>query len=118
MEILVLDPSASEDRLLAASRVTGADLLFLQVVQQITARHGVQKLTGAMRDAVDALHAEFRLSCAASFQRRLGREQALRSIDALESAPLQRYLAARQAMAAALAHRIGALQKQMGELEI
>jgi hypothetical protein len=114
----VSDHSASEDRLLAASRVTGADLLFLQVVQQITARHGVQKLTGATRDAVEALRAEFRRSCAESLERQLGREQALRSIDALESAPLQRYLAARQAMAAAFAHHLGALQKRMGELEI
>lgn len=123
MENHVLDNSATDDpraddRLLAASRVTGVDVLFLQVVQQIAAKHGVKKLSGATRDAVEAVHAEFRRSCAESFERQLGREQALRSIAALESAPLQRYLAARQAMAAGLSHHLSGLQKRMGELEI
>lgn len=106
------------DRLLAASRVTGADVLFLQVVAQIAAKHGLRTLTGATRERVEAVHAEFRRSCAETFERQLGREQALQALTALESAPLQRYLAARQAMAPAFVHQLGELQKRMGNLEI
>lgn len=108
----------ASDRLLAASRLTGADVLFLQLVERIATRHGQQKLSGEARERVAALHQEFRRRCAESFERQLGREQAIESLAALESAPLQRYLAARFAMAPAFNHQLGELRKRMGNLEI
>ncbi len=108
----------ASERLLAASRVTGADVLFLQVVEHIAARHGLRKLPGQTRERIEEVHAEFRRACAESFERRLGHEQALQSIAVLESAPLQRFLAARQAMAPAFSQQLGELQKRMGDLEI
>lgn len=109
------DPS---NRLLAASRITGADVLFLQVVEQIAAKHGQQTLDCATRERISALHAKFRRRCAESLERQLGREQALQSLAVLESAPLQRYLGARQAMAVAFGKQLAELQKRMGNLEI
>jgi hypothetical protein len=110
----------SIDELRAASRVTGADLLFLQLVQLIALKQtGRETLTEpSARERVAALHEEFRDSCASIFERHLGRPQAVQSLRALESAPLQRFLAARQAMAPALTQRLAQLKQRMGNIEI
>lgn len=106
--------------LISASRVTGADLLFLQLVQLLSS-----KLTGneavadpAARERVDALHREFQLTCASIFEKHLGRHQALESLKALESAAMQRYIAARQAMAPSLQAELAQLTHRMGNIEI
>jgi hypothetical protein len=108
------------DELRAASRVTGADLLFLQLVQLISSKQtGREAVTEPVaRERIAALHEEFRDACAAIFERHLGRQKALESLNALQSAPLQRYLAARQAMAPALAKRLAQLKQRMGNIEI
>ena len=66
------------DELLPASRVTGADIPFLHLVQLLSS-----KLTGheavadpAARERVDALHREFQLACASIFEKHLGRRHA------------------------------------------
>ncbi len=108
------------DELRAASRLTGADVLFLQLVQLIASKQtGRDEVTEPRaRERVAALHEEFRVVCAAIVEKHLSRQQALESLAALESAPLQRYLAARQAMAPALAKRLAQLKQRMGEIEI
>ena len=108
------------DELLAASRLIGADILFLQLVELVAAK---QKAIPKLRDSrtverIAQVHAQFQRSCAAIIERHLGREQATSSLAALETAPLQRYLAARQAMAPTLSQQLGALQQRMGSLEI
>jgi hypothetical protein len=107
------------DELRAASRVTGADLLFLQLVQLIASKQtGNASVTEPLaRERVAALHEEFRERCASIFERHLG-PQAVESLKALESAPLQRFLAARQAMAPALTERLAQLKQRMGNMEI
>ena len=57
-------------------------------------------------------------NCAAVLEQHLGRQQALRAIAALESAALQRFLAARRSMAPALAQHLQSLQRQIAELEL
>jgi hypothetical protein len=108
------------DELRAASRVTGADLLFLQLVQLIASKQtGSESAAEPLaRERVAALHEEFRDSCASIFERHLGRPQAVASLKALESAALQRFLAARQAMAPALTERLAQLKQRMGNIEI
>lgn len=106
--------------LLAASRLTGADIWFLQLVELVAAK---QKAVTKLREPrtverIAQLHVHFQRSCAAIVEKHLGREQAIQSLEALESAPLQRYLAARQAIAPALTQQLGALQQRMGSLEI
>lgn len=112
-------PSSSEDRLLAASRVTGADVLFLQAVHALSSQ--VDPRDAGDPDAagrLEALHVEFRAACAAAVEKHLGREQALASLSALECAAMQRYVSARQAMAPALREALSKLYQKMGELEI
>jgi hypothetical protein len=108
------------DPLLAASRLLGADISFLQLVELIAVQ---QKASARMRDAlvraqIAELHQQFQQRCADVCAGVLGREQAVRSLAALESAPLQRYLAARQSMAPALSQQLSTLQQRMGNLEI
>ncbi|MEO8179447.1 MAG: hypothetical protein ABI895_11510 [Deltaproteobacteria bacterium] len=105
--------------LLAASRLTGADIHFLQLVQLISSR-----LTGKesvcdpeARTRVEGLEDQFRSVYASIFERHLG-EQALSSLAALQSAPVQRFLAARQMIAPALRQRLAVLEQRMGDLEI
>jgi hypothetical protein len=113
------DPQPIDD-LRAASRLTGADILFLQLVQLVASKQTGREAVAAplARERLAALHDEFRGACAAIVERHLGRQQALESLAALESAPMQRYLAARQAMAPALAKRLAALKQRMGNIEI
>lgn len=108
------------DELRAASRVTGADILFLQLVQMISSKQtGREAVTEpSARRRVAALHDEFRDTCASILEKHLGRQRALESLNALQSAPLQRFLAARQAMAPALTERLAQLKQRMGNLEI
>ena len=108
------------DELRAASRVTGADILFLQLVQLISSKQtGRETVTEPLaRERVANLHDEFRDACASIFERHLGTQQALESLSALQSAPLQRFLAARQAMAPALAERLAQLKQRMGSIEL
>lgn len=108
------------DELHAASRVTGADILFLQLVQLISSKQtGREAVTEPLaRERVAALHDAFRDACASIFERHLGRQRAPESLNALQSAPLQRFLAARQAMAPALAERLAELKQRMGNIEI
>ncbi|HEU4582088.1 MAG TPA: hypothetical protein VFS67_27720 [Polyangiaceae bacterium] len=108
------------DPLLAASRLLGADISFLQLVELTAIR---EKATARLRDPLvrarlAELHQQFQQRCAEAFDQALGREQALLCLAALESAPLQRYLAARQSMAPALSQELSALQQRMGNLEI
>jgi len=108
----------SSDRLLAASRLTGADILFLHLVEVVAAKVAPNGGGEAARERIEALHQDFRRRCAEIFERRLGTEQALQVLAALETAPLQRYLAARHTMAPALGYQLGELQKRMGNLEL
>jgi hypothetical protein len=108
------------DELRAASRVTGADILFLQLVQLISSKlNGREAVTEPLaRERVAALHDEFRDACASILDKHLGRQRALQSLNALQSAPLQRFLAARQAMAPALTERLAQLKQRMANIEI
>jgi hypothetical protein len=108
----------SSERLLAASRLTGADILFLHLVEVVAAKVAPIERDQAARQRIEALHEDFRRRCAEIFERQLGTEQALQSLAALETAPLQRYLAARHAMAPALGYHLGELEKRMGNLEL
>ena len=110
----------STDELRSASRVTGADILFLQLVQLISSKQTGREtpMEAPARERVAALHDEFRDACASIVEKHLGREQAIESLDALQSAPLQRYLAARQAMAPALAERLAQLKQRMANIDI
>jgi hypothetical protein len=108
------------DQLLAASRLLGADLLFLQLVEYVAAK---QEASGrasepAVRARLSELHEQFQRRCAAIFEQHLGRERAPAVLAALESAALQRYLAARQSMAPALRQQLGALQQRMGNIKL
>lgn len=111
---------SDSDALLAASRLLGTDILFLQVVEFVASKQGATERVAepAARARIAELQAQFQRSCAAIFEKHLGREQALGSLAALESAPLQRYLAARQSMAPALGQQLGALQQRMGKIEL
>lgn len=110
----------TSDELLSASRVTGADILFLHLVQLLSSKLTGDELVAdpAARERVDALHREFRLACASILEKHLGRRQAAESLKALESATLQRYLAARHAMAPAFQRDLAQLTERMGDLEI
>ena len=84
-----------------------------------------QRATGAAtvtdpvaRARISALHDEFRQACAESFEKHLGSERALSSLTALASAPVQRYLVARQTMAPVLTKQLLALKQRMGNIEI
>ena len=110
----------SSDPLLSASRLLGADILFLQAVKYVADQQDAtcRIADPEVRARIAELQAQFQRSCAAIVEKQLGREQALRSLAALESAPLQRYLAARQSMAPALSQQLSALQQRMGNLNI
>jgi hypothetical protein len=115
-----MNDTPTSNELLAASRLIGADVMFLQLVEYVAV-----KATGAARvsdpDArarIDELQAEFRRACAAIFAKHVGAERARASLAALESAPVQRYLVARQTMAPLFAQQLGALRERMGKIEI
>jgi len=83
------------------------------------------KLTGTSRvtdpDArarLELVQAEFRAACASIVEKHLGQAQAVAALHALESAPVQRYLAARHAMAPALRNALNQLEQRMGQIEI
>lgn len=111
--------SPSLERLLPASRITGLDLLFIHHVQQLSLQ-----LTGSptisdpsVRARIEALRQDFRRNCASIFQKHLG-EQADECLSALETAPLQYYLAARRAMAGSLQRPLAELRRRMGNIQI
>lgn len=106
--------------LLAASRLLGADLLFLQLVEYLVEKREAQRRASqpGVRVQLGALHEQFQRRCAAIFEQRLGRERAPAVLAALESAALQRYLAARHTMAPALRQQLGELQQRMGNLKL
>ena len=106
--------------LLAASRLTGADMQFLQLAELV-----MSKLTGRgsvsepeARVQIERWHAQFRQVYASIFQKHLGAQQALSSLAALESAPVQRFLATRQMIAPEVKQRLAELEQRMGNLEI
>jgi hypothetical protein len=111
--------SISSD-LTATSRLIGADIRFLQLVELVAKKQTGAPSVGAAaaQERIDALLAEFRQECAAIFEKRLGPEHAPVCLAALESAAVQRYLVARQTMGPALAQRLAALKQRMGNIEL
>ena len=111
---------SSNDSLLHASRLTGADVLFERLVQAVSAEAEASPAATdpAMRERIVAVYDEFRRSYAKSFEKRLGRAQALEAAAALERAPIQRFLAARAAMNPSFRRELEQLRHRMGELEI
>jgi hypothetical protein len=109
----------SED-LIAASRLTGADLAFYRLVQAVSSKQtGSASVTDpAARERIGTLHEQFRRSYAALFEKHLGRDRAVAALAALETATMQRYLAARSAMAPALQRGLQQLQQRMGNIEV
>jgi hypothetical protein len=114
-----MNQSHPSNELLPASRLIGADTLFLQLVEKVaTQATGAASVADTdARQRLHALHDEFRLACAAIYLQRLGPERALPSLAALASAPVQRYLLARRTMAPALAKQLLALKQRMGNIE-
>jgi hypothetical protein len=115
-----MNENPPSNELQSASQLIGADILFLQLVEQVATQ-----LTGAptvadtvARQRIGELHDEFRSACAAIVLQRLGSERALPSLTALASAPVQRFLIARQTMAPALAKELLALKHRMGKIEL
>jgi hypothetical protein len=109
-------PASTE--LLATSRLIGADVRFLQLVELVASKLPGGAVDAPARARIEVLHGEFRAACASIFERHLGREQALASLGALESAPVQRYLVARQLLAPALEQQLAALKQRMGNIEV
>src|SRR4051794_4914694 len=105
--------------LLAASRLTGADIQFLQLVQLVSLRVSGRETVSdpRTRARMESLQEKFRRAYAAIFTKHLGEQRAPDSLAALESAPVQRFLAARQMIAPVLKQRLTALEKRMGNLE-
>jgi hypothetical protein len=107
-------PSIVDD-LLGASRTIGADALFLRMVEFVARKkHGKGCLEPAVRERVAALQEQFADDCARVLERHL----ALRSLAALASEPVQRFLEARFTMAPALAGHLKALRTEIAELEL
>ncbi|MEO8179417.1 MAG: hypothetical protein ABI895_11355 [Deltaproteobacteria bacterium] len=112
--------SPSPDPLLAAAQLTGADLLLSQLIELVaTKERGAARVSDPIvRERLDVLRAQFGRSCAQVVEKHLGREQALQSLVALESAPLQQFLAARRSMAPMLAQHLQTLRRRIAELEL
>ena len=110
----------SSDPLLAAARLTGADLLLSQLIELVaTKERGAASVSDPLvRDRLEAVRAQRSRDSAQVLQKHLGREPALRALAALDSAPLQRFLAARRSLAPALARHLQTLRRRIAELEL
>ena len=88
---------------LPASRLTGAEAMFLDVLEAVICGHAgdpvhrASEAEGLLRVLLP-FRAEFRQKYAALLERHLGAASADAALVAFKSAPLQRYVAARRAM--------------------
>jgi hypothetical protein len=115
-----MNKPSEDDLLLAASRLTGADLE-LERLQQAIAAQSTAQASGddrPARESLERVRARFRALYAVLFVKHLGRQRALEALEALQSTSAQRYLAARSAMLPVLSQRLQQLQQQMGNIEI
>jgi hypothetical protein len=105
---------------LAASRLTGADIQFLHLVQLLSSRLTGQESVSSpeARARIASLQEQFQRVYASIFAKHLTEQQASGCLAALESAPVQRFLAARQLLRPALKQRLATLEQRMGNLEI
>lgn len=115
-----------------ASRLTGAEAMFLDVLEAVIRGHvgsaaPVADLSYSAHPSSEAaglLHlllpfrAEFRQSYAALLERHLGAAAADAALVAFRSAPLQRYVAAREAMVPELTIGLQRLVQRMGATEL
>jgi hypothetical protein len=127
MNHAMIDPES-----LPASRLTGAEAMFLDVLEAVICSHaGAGAPAGAFADSarrgLDAeslLHlllpfrAEFRQKYAALLERHLGAASAEAALVAFRSAALQRYVAARRAMVPELTVGLQSLVQRMGATEL
>lgn len=112
---------------LAASRLTGAEALFLDVLEAVIRAHlkaasrGTLSESAAPLSEADGLllqrllpfRAEFRRRYAAILERHLGAAGAQAAVVAFRSPPLQRYVAARRSMVPELALGLQRIERRM-----
>jgi len=117
---------------LPASRLTGAEAMFLDVLEAVIRGHARAASAAAAcsdlerwgSDADGLLHvllpfrAEFRQKYAALLERHLGAASANAALLAFRSPPLQRYVAARRAMIPELTVGLQSLVQRMGATEL
>jgi hypothetical protein len=110
---------------LSASQLTGAEAMFLDVLEAVLRGQGGAASGGAGgTDPEGLLHvllsfrAEFRRKYAALLERHLGAARAQAALVAFRSAPLQRYVMARRAMVPELTVGLQRLVQRMGATEL
>jgi hypothetical protein len=127
-----MNPQTIDIEAVPASRLTGAEAMFLDVLEAVMRGHAgpassAAALPGLARtgsEAGDLLHrllpfrSEFRERYAALLERHLGAGTARAALVAFGSAPLQRYVAARQAMIPELTVGLQRLVQRMGATEL
>lgn len=112
--------TSASDPSIAASRLTGADALFWQLVNLVARKEGrvASASDPVVQERLRAVHARFSRECAAVVERHLGPQQARQSLAALASPSVQQFLTARRRMTPALAAHLQVLRKRIAELDL
>lgn len=119
--------SSIDTEAFAASRLTGAEALFLDVLEAVIREHlgaasraalsqpaaRFSEADGLLLQRLLPFRAEFRLRYAAILERHLGAAGAQAVVVAFRSPPLQRYVAARRAMVPELALGLQRIVRRM-----
>lgn len=117
---------------LPASRLTGAEAMFLDVLEAVIRGHAratskASESSDPVRPGPEAegllerllpFRAEFRDRYAALLEQHLGAANAGAALDAFRSAPLQRYVEARRAMVPELTVALQRLVQRMGAIAL
>ncbi len=110
------DPQAT---LMAAAEITGLDRTFDSLLQIVRARSKVDAPPcEEQMERIEALRRQYYQSYANVFEEFFGTERAVEVLVSLQREPVQRFLAARRAMAPELAKRLEELESQMGAMEV
>ncbi len=114
-----LDSPEPQETLMAAAEITGLARTFDNLLRIVCARCKVEApLSEKQVERIEALRRQYHGAYANVFEEFFGSERAVEVLVALQREPVQRFLAARRAMAPELAKRLEELERQMGAMEV